>query len=378
MLDLDELCLRLSLHAGVRPDVSALPVPDERVAASLERMGLPAAGRLVQLGRIEALVMSLPPMVGTDSRPRSVQDAARDIARNIGYLHRYCLPQRQWGRIAVLQLEDGWKDPELLASCLERDSAAVMKFAVHSAETPEDVFDRIPAVAPLWHLLAPESPAWLSSIACDGAMGPFSEVSLHLHAGPGITLLSGGNGTGKSLLLAQVRDALRGGSSSLDVLFADGRHPSDAAERFIPGTPHQPEEPDVRMPAFRRLMGYGDRQGELFLPLAMEGNAAQRMERVGRALFACVDAGNGADSWPGIALDCPTTGLDDIRSPKLIELIVRLAQHRQVVVAERDSQFPAFWQTVARDWGVPCSTVDLRTGKAVLPEPMAPVPASSP
>lgn len=364
---LDELCRRISARAGVVPDFRVPEIPKDLLFA-LDGHSPASLIRVVQAGPVEALVLSLPPGFGQRGPgPTRPAESADRISRTISYICTQALPQRQWGRLAVVCLRQGWPEPHLIASCIEVNPMGLPKFAVLPGDRIEDALDRVPAFAKLWEITRPSNPTWLSAIGAEGRVGPLSEVDLHPKPGPGLTVLMGGYATGKSTLVASIIAAAAGDSSAVSVEFTDGT-PRAGATGHSPGAAPSrdlSQEADRRMQPFRRMMGYGAPDGSLFLPIALEGHAFQSFERVGRALLACAEAADLSGTWPGLLLDVPLGLADEIRKCRLAEAVVLLARERQVVVTARDTNEARLWKMIADDLCVPCSTVDLRGGQAI-------------
>ena len=374
-MDTDAFCLAMSRHAGLDPCISS-PDLDEQARSWIGDEAVVSGIRTVQLGPVEAVVLSYPASFASrGGRAKSAPDVARDISGQVGILCRSYLPKRQWGRTAIALLEGAWPDPDLVSSCIELDERAVPKFAWHSGQPLSDLFDRMPAVARLWDMAAPPVPVWLTRLEAAGGLGPLGEVSLELPPGPGLLVLSGSNGTGKSLLLSSVRQSLIGQPSPLETTFS-GTHPGSAAARQIMLGGPVPDAGQRDLAPYRRLMGYADHDGGLTMPIAFEGNYAQGLERTGCQLYDSA-LSRTPGSWPGTMLDSPLAGLDAIRTVRLAETIVRLARERQITVTSRDTGQDALWKAVAADWGVPCDVVDLRGGRAVLAQPL-PHPSAAP
>lgn len=358
---IDQFCVDLARSAGVDPQVSTPEIP-EGIGSSFDDIPASRMLRLVDIGRMQVVVMTVPPDFRQSSRRvKTASEAAQDIGRALSYLCYAGLPKRQWGRIGVVILEDGWQQPNVISSCLDSDPNGIMKFGLRTGEDTDSLVDRLPALARLWEAREVASPDWLSRLSAPDGMDPFSVVDIELEQGPGLTVLKGGNGTGKTYLISSALSAMTRGSGPLVAEFVNDRRPSvDAAT--LPSRKGN-EVDDEALQPFRKLMGYGDPDGRLFMPIEYEGNSAQAMEVIGRNLMASATTPDG--NWPGLMLDTPLQGMDEIRACKMIETVVRLAGSRQVIVSSRGSDVGT-WKFIAEEWGVPCGIVELNGNEAVL------------
>ena len=335
----------------------------------LEGMPVDRLARVVRTGSLEVVVFSVPPgwrggRKGGDPSALPVGEQAAEISRGVSRLLFEALPRRDWGRIALVRLEEGRPQPDALASAVTLDPSGVMKFAFPASEPVAEVVSRVPVLAPLWDAAPPASPSWLGRVRAEGGLGPLSEVDLDLRPGPGLTVLHGPRNTGKTLLLRCLGAALRG-EGPLEAGFVGGP----------PALPGAAAVPDEAMRPWRRMIGYGDPSGRLLFPLEIEGGGAQAAERLGSGLLRAVAAGDEPGGWPGALVDAPTTGLDDVRRVKALEAVVRLAADRQVVVALRDDQEFRLAERIAAERGVSFDGTDLGEGTALLrAAPRAPSP----
>lgn len=375
---LDEICRRVAARAGAAAEPSVPPVAED-LHGALGGHPPERILRVVKAGPIEAVVLSVPPgFRQRGTAPARPHEAAELISRSVAMICGLALPRRTWGRVALVRFEEGWPDALEVAAVMECNPTQVMKFGILPGQDVEAALDRVPAFANFWRVRSPASPTWLEALSAPGRLGPLAEVDLHLEPRPGLTVLSGGQNTGKSLLLVTAMMAASGEDGGLEATFSDGRPVAVGSGQVLlgRGVPKEADPAlDLRMRPFRRLMGYGNEDGSLFLPISLEGHAFQAIERIGRALLASAEGRQAPGGWPGLMLDTPLAAADEVRRCKLAEVIVRLAQERQVVVTTRDSHEARLWQVIAGERDVPFAQVDLAGGRAVLASRWNPAPS---
>lgn len=238
---------------------------------------------------------------------------------------------------------DSWKFQQI-----QNDGGATMKFVVDPQSSIEECFAGIPAITRLVPKSDISEPVWLEKISFGSSFGQEIEkdVTIELEASPGLLVIHGSNNTGKSYLLNSVMRQecpleWSGIPPEANMMFPDMQHPS------------------VDLPKFRKLIGYGQPDGTLLMPIEFEGNATQRLEKIGNTLLRNVGLTRG---WNGLILDTPTQGLDTIKSVKLIETIVRMAEDRQVIISSRDINEAKTWMSIAEDHNVNAITGSLNSG----------------
>ncbi len=357
MLNVNDICQRLAAAAGLEAAIHRPAISADTLSVAPERLSVEDNLRILQVGRLEAVVLAVPMAYVEGLRPGQddATEVARRLSRSLDLFVRHALPKRPWGRIAILAFDEDFPNAFLLKNIIELSDGFLPKYAFSGDEDIAAVVDRIPQIAPMWPVASAVRPTWITSLS-SGPMGPLSEVDIEIEPGPSLTVIYGGNNTGKTMLLSAMTDCLRGKISKLAVDFSEGR-PAQLV----------PVERDIEheMRAFRRLMSFGLPDGSLMMPIAFEGASCQAAERVGRALLDAVTR-HSYQAWPGILLDQPTQGLDVIRRTRLMDYIGRVAQDRQVIVTTRDSNEAALWKSIADDWGVPYGGANLNGAAAVL------------
>ncbi len=295
---------------------------------------------------------------------RHIDDAMRTLNHMAsGFMGRRDLSHPAF---ILVTLGKGW-DEQLMSRMVELDSRFCEKFVMREGETPAQALDRVPSLGRNWAITEPADPVWITAARAE-ALGCLRKVEMDLGSGPGLTVLHGGNNTGKTYTLSCLLSGFQGGSSDSGLVVEGTGLPRRA--------PGQPSEQG--MERFRRLMSYGDEDGKLFMPIEFDSNAFQQLERMGRSLTACAEA---PGSWPGLALDVPARGLDEIRHFRIVHAVAALARERQVIVTCRGGSELGLWETAAACAGARFAGTSLNGGELVLshrvPE-AAPAPETVP
>lgn len=331
--------------------------------------------RVITCGKRMVLVAHLPPAWPNNApsdqendlrTERSLPRQAENAIRTLNYLANLWLGPRDLAAPAftTVSLAPGWSDPMFMAHSLEQDTRFCEKFVKSGSESPSALLDRIPSLGRCW-AISPiaQDAVWLESFTAPTGIGPLSKVKIDFGVGPGISVLQGANSTGKTITLQAIDTALRSADQQTNT--APGELTMTGSVSRGPG--HASEE---GMQRFRRLMGYGDAQGQLFMPIEFDSHAFQKLEKLGQSLVACAEA---PGSWPGLILDAPDQALDDIRTFRLTHAIAALARERQVVVSCRGANQQAVWKTAAECAGADYAGAGLNEGSLVLKHARTPV-----
>lgn len=240
----------------------------------------------------------------------------------------------------VLDVEPGIPDEDLfyLTRCLEMvDTVSVT--VRHQGEIALE--ERIPALSPLLDDVPLTEPRFITEFSAvvpagrnlgDREVGVFFE-----NAGPGLAVVGGHGGTGKTMFVRAMLKEYGAGRSMEDVLSR-----SYTAER---------------MRLFRRAVGYGQADGTLLMPLAHEGITNQNLEKLGLHFLGMLHGTN--PQWSGMVADIPRQGLSMLTSYNVADLFTRAARTHQVVVTERDSQAINMWTHLARGMGAAVGITNL-------------------
>lgn len=364
MQRIDALAQAVADELGADAEVSVPDVPGR----NLDMLGgADPAGLLRLVATPERSALIIDPEPGWPCRQGRPSGAAELIAR-VNWLAATGLgrPRDRPLSFALVHLRQGWENRSAAAQVIEEDMRSVEKYALPEGGDVGALLDRIPTLDRLWQPTAPIEPAWLTGI-CSGPLGPLAEVGIALDAAPGLLVLSGGNSSGKSLLLGALERGMTDSEGPVEASFSEPFALGDLGAHFLRRGPLSvPPEGEEAMARFRRMMRYGDENGALFLPIALESAGFQRLEQLGLALTRSAALPPEAGMWPGLVLDVPTQGIDEMRAHHLRQVIAGLARSRQVVVSCRSRTEASQWEHVAREVGSRASSVDLNEGRALL------------
>ena len=232
---------------------------------------------------------------------------------------------------------------------IEDDGTATVKFVVDPEKDIKTCLEGIPAISRMSPHKILKNPVWLEKISFGSSFGHnFSfDISIEMEAEPGLLIFSGSNHTGKSYIVNSI---------------LENKCPLQwSSEKLKPLSPTSTIQAS-NMPRFRKLIGYGQLDGTLLMPIEFEGNATQKLDRIGDMLLRNLSIQEG---WNGLVLDTPLQGLDEVKSIKLLETIVRMAEDRQVIVTSRDSNETRTWEAIASDHNVSCIVAKLNEGRDI-------------
>lgn len=227
-------------------------------------------------------------------------------------------------------------DPAGVAqSCamLERETKALV--LVRGVNEGADEFlARIPGLFSM-PMVEYAEPEWQGEVLVEGD-GKIPDVRIDFGQGPGLVVLSGGNGSGKTRMVNMLHKAGFGDSVSFPVM------------RGYPVCGEQLMRP------YRKAVGYGRLDGSLVMPIRHEGEGTLRMDRIVAAL---ANSSKGSSSnWPGLVLDTPLSGISEVFLFKLAEIVVRSARNRQVLITCRAPGEAQLLIQLAQAHGVACGS----------------------
>ena len=231
--------------------------------------------------------------------------------------------------VVVLSVPDNtgeYNNEELEHGChnLEQN-LNVLTFVRKPGET--NFIERMPSLFPMEFAEVPAS-FFVQMLTAEATSGFSGAVIEFTHCGPGIAVISGGNGTGKTVMSRSFPD------------FSDNENFDDTVMR-----------------TWRKAVGYGY-NGNLQMPLIYEGNGIQCLERLGEKVMRCATS----SSQAVLILDTPFTGISELYSLKAMDIVARLSLFRQVVVTSRNYGEANYLTKLASAYGAGVGTADLNAG----------------